>query len=415
MNVLYFTQIFYPFLYGGGEYVLFLMAKELAKRGENVYVITQRFKNTKPFEVFEGINIYRVGHELTYSGMMPPTIKHHLGYLISSFRKGSELIMEKDRKSQKVNIIHSNTYIPVISAQVCSSLHKIPHIVTWNSPVYQAYNKRFWTEWTLSQDPKPPFYTAIISKTLERMIMRLPIHTIHAVSEASKEDLVAFKVKDSKIKVIPNGLQLSQYQYDDCQTSSSHTEPTVVYVGRLVFYKNVQTVIKAFKNVVQAIPNARLVIVGDGPHKNNLIKEAECIKNNVEFTGRVDDREKIRIIKASSFIVFPSLYETFGMIVIEGFACKKPVLVSNIRPLSDIVKHGYTGFAIAPSDIGAWTTMIINLLNDKTMQAEMGSNAYQEFRSKYELEMVVSRIQKLYESMTNMHINGALEDCMKKP
>src|SRR5215831_10922500 len=372
MNVLYFTQIFYPFLFGGGEIVFFLMAKELAKRGQNVYVITQRFKDTKPFEVIEGINIYRVGQELAYSGMMPPTIKHHLGYLISSVKKGRELIKEKNRKSQKVDIIHSNTYVPVMSAQICSSFYNIPHVVTWNSPVYQAYDKRFWIEWTLSQDPKPPFYTAIVSKALERMIMRLPIHTIHAVSEASKEDLVAFKVKDSKIKVIPNGLQLSQYQYDNCQTSSSDTEPTVVYVGRLVFYKNVQTVIKAFKNVVQAIANERLVIVGDGPHKNNLIKEAECIKNNVEFTGRVDDHEKIRIIKSSSFIVFPSLYETFGMIVIESFACKKPVLVSNIRPLSDIVKHGYTGFAIAPSDIGAWTTMIINLLNDKTKQAEMG-------------------------------------------
>lgn len=89
------------------------------------------------------------------------------------------------------------------------------------------------------------------------------------------------------------------------------------------------------------------------------------------------------------------------MIIIEGFGCKKPVLVSNIRPLSDIVKDGYTGFVIPPFDILAWTNKIISLLNDKRKQAEMGNNAYNEFRSKYKIESVVSQIEMIYKNMSS--------------
>jgi hypothetical protein len=67
MNVLYFTQIFYPFIFGGGEYVFFLMARELVKRGHSVSVITQRFKDLETFEVVEGIRYCLQGYAASYN------------------------------------------------------------------------------------------------------------------------------------------------------------------------------------------------------------------------------------------------------------------------------------------------------------------------------------------------------------
>jgi glycosyltransferase involved in cell wall biosynthesis len=66
MNILFFTQLFYPYLFGGGEYLFFLIAKELVKRGYSVHVITQRLSGTEEFEQVEGINIDRVGSEISY-------------------------------------------------------------------------------------------------------------------------------------------------------------------------------------------------------------------------------------------------------------------------------------------------------------------------------------------------------------
>jgi hypothetical protein len=66
MNILFFTQLFYSYLFGGGEYLFFLIAKELVKRGYSVHVITQRLSGTEEFEQVEGINIDRVGSEISY-------------------------------------------------------------------------------------------------------------------------------------------------------------------------------------------------------------------------------------------------------------------------------------------------------------------------------------------------------------
>jgi glycosyltransferase involved in cell wall biosynthesis len=156
----------------------------------------------------------------------------------------------------------------------------------------------------------------------------------------------------------------------------------------------------SFQGDYQDIPNARLVIAGDGPDKTNLVKQAETLKNNVIFTGRITHDEKVKIIKESSFVVFPSVVKGFPMTIIEGFACKRPVLVSDIRPLSDIVKDGSTGLLIPPLfDAELWTEKMIYLFNDVKKQKQLGENGYQELLLNYEIEKITSRIEKLYEGI----------------
>lgn len=400
MNLLFFTQIFYPFVFGGGEYVFFSLTKELARRGHAVHVITQRLRDTQPFEVVDGIKIYRIGQQIDYRGTLPPTIGHNLNYLISAFRRGRELIKLARRNGQAIDVIHSNTYVPVLCGQLCSWVHKIPHVITFHD-VYQASDKKFWTEWISKQNDNLPFYASAMSKLVEKVILKLPVSAIHTVSETSRDDLISFGISDSKITVIPNGLDQSLYGQSHLNTSTPE-ENVAVYIGRLVFYKNVETVIRAFKNVVKVIPEARLLIVGDGPSRNTLVKEAEGTSTNIIFTGRVSAIEKAKIINASSFIVFPSLVEGFGIAIIEGFACQKPVLVSDVPPLSHIVRNGYTGYVIPPFDTDYWTKKIVELFSDKTKRQEMGKNAFQDFLSKYQLRDVVSKIEMLYHTVKNM-------------
>ena len=68
MNVLYFTQLFYPAIFGGGEYIFYQWAKELVKKGHQVFVITQSLQGEKSYETVEGIKIFRVGSTLKLSG-----------------------------------------------------------------------------------------------------------------------------------------------------------------------------------------------------------------------------------------------------------------------------------------------------------------------------------------------------------
>jgi glycosyltransferase involved in cell wall biosynthesis len=97
-------------------------------------------------------------------------------------------------------------------------------------------------------------------------------------------------------------------------------------------------------------------------------------------------------------MVFPSLIEGFGIAIIEGFALKKPVLVSDVRPPSDIVKNDYSGFVIPPFDATAWAERIIELFTDNDKRRRMSVNAFSEFSTKYEISHVIDSMGLLYEA-----------------
>jgi glycosyltransferase involved in cell wall biosynthesis len=417
VNILFFTQLFYPSLFGGGEYLFFLIAKELVKRGYGVHVIAQRLSGTKEFEQVEGINIHRVGSEIAYAGTLPPTFGTNFRYLTSAVKKGRGIIKENTKTIDGIHIIHSNTYVPALSGYVCSKLHGLPHIITFHD-VYQASDKKFWKNWSASQRTNVPFYTSSLSRIVEKIVLKLNPAVFHTVSEMSKEDLLNFGVKADKIIVIPNGIDSSSYQQETTGNGSemTSTEHNAVFIGRLVFYKNIQTVIRAFRKVIAVIPDAKLIIIGEGPFKEELHKEAATIEENVVFTQRVAHEDKVKRIAESSFMVFPSLIEGFGIAIIEGFACKKTVLVSDIRPMSDIVKDNHSGFLIPPFDEEEWANKMIYLFKNIEQQKRMGENAYQEFRSKYEIHSIVAAYERLYESLVKYRrelIGGEISEVTK--
>ena len=119
-----------------------------------------------------------------------------------------------------------------------------------------------------------------------------------------------------KITVIPNGIDPSQYQANNTQTKNQ-----AIFVGRLIFYKNLDVILDAFSIVIKKIPDAKLVLVGDGPTKQSLVEKSKSlgIQNNVIFTGRVSHDDKVKLIGQSQVLLNPSLIEGFGIVVLEAY------------------------------------------------------------------------------------------------
>jgi glycosyltransferase involved in cell wall biosynthesis len=371
----------------------------MVKRGHNVHVITQRLKDTKSSEMSEGITIHRVGSELKISGDFPVGIKYYSDYIIRTVIKGIALIRHNSESKGKI-IIHSNPYIPSISAQICSRIFHIPHIVTFHD-VFQAAQKDFWDKSVARDLHSAQIYSSKLPSTVryvERLLLRMRVCKYHTPSEMSKLDMRQFGVEDNKISVIPHGLDPIDYKMDSHSSLGPGNIPSAVFMGRLIDYKNVHTVIRAFKIVVKSRPDVKLVIIGDGPQKDFLINEAKEIKENIIFTGTISHIDKLRLLFASSFVVFPSLIEGFGIAIIEAFACFKPVIVSNVRPLSDIVRDGQTGYVTSPFDIREWAENMLDLFNNVNTRKQMGMNSYHEFIKNYQLEDVVAAMEQLYKT-----------------
>lgn len=388
MNILYFTQIFYPKLFGGGEYIFFQWATELAKRGHHVYVITQRLQDTPSYEKVNGIHVFRVGSILNLKGTLPVGVLSNLSFLVSSFLKGIEIA-----RKNKIDVIHSNTYIPVISAQACSGIMRIPHVATVHD-VYYTSRKDFWDMWSSQSGVSSSI--KFLGPLVEKIVTKMPVTLFHTVSQKSKSDLEAMGVSKN-ILVIPNGINYADY---DAKNNAICLQ--AIFVGRLVFYKNIDVIIDAFGLVVKKIPDAKLIIVGEGPTKYDLIKKVDLLglSKSISFTGNISHQDKVKLISESQVLLNPSLVEGFGIVVLEGFACGKPVIVSDSKPLSDLVDDSIDGYVVPAHNPDVWAEKIADLISNPKKSQEMGETGKKKAISKYSISKVTDDLLDLYKQVT---------------
>lgn len=384
MKILYITQLYPPLLYGGGEYIFSKWAEEMARRGHEIGVLTQKVEGTEGFEVLNGVKIYRVLPEIKYEGSLYSIgMLHNLGYLVNSVIRGLSVSKEYD-------IIHSNTFIPTFTGAVLSKLRKKPHVETIFD-VYLQTDKDFWKKW--SQQEEVSFITGKIGKFFERLILKFNPARIHTSSLTSKEDLIKEGIKPESIEVIHLGLNLEDY---DVETEKVPYQ--ICYIGRLIFYKNIETVIKAFKKVIETIPLAKFIIAGKGPYEKNLQELVEKLNlgKNIIFSGRISHKEKLELLAGSQVMVQPSLVEGFGITVIEAHACGTPVLVSQVMPLPELVKNRQNGATIAPFNETLWADKILEYLANPEECSKQGKRGRKMVEDDYTIKVVVDRFEKLY-------------------
>jgi glycosyltransferase involved in cell wall biosynthesis len=386
MKLLYFTQLFYPAIFGGGEYIFYQWAKQMVKTGHQVYVITQNLCGKNQRENNDGIEIFRVGAALSVSGTLPTNIVQNISFLLGSYRIGNKII-----KEQKIDLIHSNTYMPTISAQWCARKAKIPHIATVHDVYYTSKNN-FWKGWSLQKHASK--LTKFLGPYIEKKIAKTDVTLFHTVSEQSKIDLQSLGVT-KKIVVIPNGIDPTPYS-----GNITKKQLQAIYVGRLVFYKNIDVIIEAFAIIIKKIPTAKLLIVGDGPMKNSISEKIKGmgLENNIQLCGNVTEEQKIKLIQESTMLLNPSLIEGFGIVVLEAFAAGKPVLVSDTKPLSDLVTDSVDGFVLKSDDPQAWASTITNLFNDDSLAEKLGLAGRQKVK-KYTISNLVNDLTAMYESV----------------
>ena len=244
MNILFFCQLYPPAIYGGGEYIFYQYAKELAKRGHNVLTIAQRLEGTSDFEIIDGIRVFRTGSSIKYHGILPVSMKRNSNYLISAIAKGMRIISKNN-----IDVAHSNTYIPALAGCTCAQMFGKPHIVTFHD-VYFLRRESFWGSWSAQSNSSA--LVSLAGSSVEKVLLKLPNTVYHTVSETTKEDLIYSKVKD--VTVIPDGIDLTDYRI---HTKIQKNKFQIVFIGRLVFYKNLDVIIKALKKVISKIPQGK--------------------------------------------------------------------------------------------------------------------------------------------------------------
>jgi len=380
MNVLFLTQ-FFSTTRGGGEYLFNIMAKELLKNNHKVWVITNRIIGEE-YQENEAKLIF-VKPDLEYKGGLPPKFLDNIRYSINAIREGRKII-----RNENIDIIHSNNFAPALAGSVLSFLTKKPHITAiWD--IFTLCGKDYWKKW-VKQSGVSKIHE-FIGPRFEKLILKIPSNVIHTISEATKEDLLNFGSKKPIHVILPSIESV-------CKMDAELNPFQFVCIGRLVFYKNVEVLIRALVKIKKIEPKIKLIIIGGGPHINVLknLTDEYGLEHNIEFRGFVTEKEKMRIISESNSLLFPSLCEGFGLVILEAFSQAKPVLVSNLRPMSEIVEHKNTGYVIDPQNETKWADHILNLIKNPDESKRMGNNGLSALETKYGRNRMYNKILEMY-------------------
>jgi len=366
-----------------GTAIIFInIAELLAKNGHKVWVVTNRFEGVN-YPKHSNLKIIFISSQQKFLKKQR-TFKNSIQYIFSTVRTGLSIT-----KNENIDIIHSNGIVSGLAGSMISLLTSKSHILT----IHNVYPEDYWNEW--SKQPENSKFKAFLGKLQVKLVLKLRHTVIHTVSDPVKYNILK-RGEKKPIVVIPNAIKVNE------PYNVSTNQNQLVLISRLVFYKNIQIILKALKKVRKKIPQVSLLIIGDGPYRKtleNLVDNLE-LRDNVIFKGTVIDKEeKNKMIASSQALLLPSYYESFGLVILEAFSQKKPAIVSDLKPLSQIVEHNKTGLVVPAHNENEWAKTLEYALNHPKEIATMGERGRKVLEEQYNLDVFWNRISKMYDEI----------------
>lgn len=238
----------------------------------------------------------------------------------------------------------------------------------------------------------PQKLVTYLNQVVPRSIKRAA-HVL-ADSQATKDDLLGiWQVAPEKITVLYSGVSSTFQPVTDASKLAAVREkynlgeaPYTLSVGTIQPRKNYQMLIRAFAPVAANWPHNLVIAGGKGWLYQDMMAEAarQRLENRVRFLGFVDDADLPALYSAATLFVFPSLYEGFGLPLLEAMACGVPVITSNTSSLPEVAGKLAGGqepaVLLSPHEQGAWTEAINQLLADSGRRAQLVAAGFQQVR-----------------------------------
>jgi glycosyltransferase involved in cell wall biosynthesis len=197
----------------------------------------------------------------------------------------------------------------------------------------------------------------------------------HAISESTRDDLVARGVPAGQVRVIHPGVDAERYA--PAPDGRRAATPTFLYVGRLKRYKGISLAIRALALARARRADLSLDIAGTGDYRGDLerLTGELGLGDAVRFRGFVTEPVKIQLLRRAWANVFPSPKEGWGITVVEAAACGTPSVASDSPGLRDSVRHGETGYLVPHGDVEELAARMLELADTPARVAALGAGA----------------------------------------
>jgi glycosyltransferase involved in cell wall biosynthesis len=171
----------------------------------------------------------------------------------------------------------------------------------------------------------------------------------------------------------------------------------LLYLGRQESLKGIDTLVKAFENLNKEIYPICLIIAGAKGSYSDRLQKVLQTDPSIHLLDNVSELVKAELIKLSEVLVLPSQHESFGIVFLEAWSFKKPVIGCNIGAVASVIENGKDGLLFKAGDADDLTKKIETLLQSTTLRCEMGFAGYEKVMRYYTWPTVASKFRRVYE------------------
>ena len=229
---------------------------------------------------------------------------------------------------------------------------------------------------------------------------------IITISESAKNDIIKnLGVNEDKIEIVHPGIDLENYsqkykkeELERIRKKYNLPSEYILYLGTIEPRKNIERIIKAFIKYKEKVDDdLKFVIVGKKGWKyENIMKLIESMGTDIIITGYIDEEDKIPIYKLAQFFTFPSLYEGFGMPVLEAMAAGVPVVTSNVSSLPEVA--GDAAILVDPLNEDEIFEAYKKIRSDSNYREEMIQKGYEQAK-KYQWKYSAKKLEEIYDKI----------------
>jgi len=356
-------------LAGGAEIHLHEIFGGLVARGHEVTLLCGGWPGCPPRAVLDGLQVHRVGTRQSFPFKARAYWNRHVAEWLP------DVLVEDINKVP--------LYTPRWGGAPVVAL--VPHL--FGPTAFRELSVPLASAVWLAERPLPWMYRGV---------------PFEAISESTRDDLIARGIPANSITVIFPGIDTSQYTPD---TTVRADRPTFAYLGRLQRYKGVDLVIRAFAE--SALTDAMLEIAGAGNYRESLEQLAHelGVSDRVRFLGRIDETGKQALLRRAWAMAFASPKEGWGITNLEAAASGTPVIASNSPGIRESVLHEVTGYLVRHGDTAAMAQAMRRLAQDRSLVERFGVAA-REFATRFTWERAAAHTEAHLREIVSQRGNG---------
>ncbi|HEY8464131.1 MAG TPA: glycosyltransferase family 4 protein [Bacillota bacterium] len=384
MRVLILSWEFPPKVVGGIARHVADLSQALVKEGIEVYVITCGVQGAPETEVVAGVQVYRVA-------MNNPAAPDFLTWVLQLNLNLIEKANQLKQAGIRFDLVHSHDWLAAYAGKNLKHSWQVPLVSTIHATEYGRNNglhnqlQRYISdvEWWLGYES----------------------WRVICCSQYMREELKrVFQIPDDKLRVIANGVYPEEFNRTNLDPARirdrycAADEKMLFYVGRVVREKGLGVLIEAMPRILEKDSKVKLVIAGKGPYLDELRHRAYQlgIYHRIYFTGFIPDNLRNALYQCADVAVFPSLYEPFGIVALEGMAAGAPVVVTDTGGMSEIIQHGRNGLKAYTDNPVSLADNILWALQHPDHTQQMRAQALADIKDIYNWDRIARQTIKVY-------------------